>query len=141
VLVSYGTPEQQLPVFLDTSSMGASLVPCKPCASGSDDCDPAFDPLRSSTFAHVLCGTPDSPTNCSGDSFCPLDGIYSIIEGAFAEDVLTLAPSTAIQHFRFVCLDVDEPDDLPVAGTLDLSRDPNSLPSQLSSSGQAPAAA
>jgi len=55
--------------------------------------------------------------------------------------VLTLAPSTVIQDFRFVCLDVDEPDDLPVAGTLDLSRDRNSLPSQLSSSGQAPAAA
>jgi len=141
VLVSYGTPEQQFPVFLDTSSIGASLVRCKPCASDSDDCHPAFDPSRSSTFTHVLCGTPDCPTNCSGDSFCPLDGIYSIIEGAFAEDVLTLAPSTVIQDFRFVCLDVDEPDDLPVAGTLDLSRDRNSLPSQLSSSGQAPAAA
>jgi len=141
VLVSYGTPEQQFPVFLDTSSIGTSLVRCKPCASDSDDCHPAFDPSRSSTFAHVLCGTPDCPTNCSGDSFCPLDGIYSIIEGSFAEDVLTLAPSTVIQDFRFVCLDVDEPDDLPVAGTLDLSRDRNSLPSQLSSSGQAPAAA
>ncbi|OQU79708.1 aspartyl protease AED1 [Sorghum bicolor] len=147
VLVSYGTPEQQFPVLLDTSSIGMSLLRCKPCASGSDDCHLAFDTSRSSTFAHVLCGSPDCPTNCSGDgdgdSFCPLDSTYSIIDGAFAEDVLTLAPSSkAIENFRFVCLDVDEPDDdLPVAGTLDLSRDRNSLPSQLSSSpGQATAA-
>ena len=146
VLVSYGTPEQQFPVFLDTSSVGASMLRCKPCASGSVDCDPAFDTSLSSTFNHVLCGSPDCPTNCSGDSFCPLDGTYSVINGTFVEDVLTLAPSTAINDFKFVCLDVHKPDVLQTAvGTLDLSRDRNSLPSQLSSSssssGQASAAA
>ncbi|EES17470.1 hypothetical protein SORBI_3008G184600 [Sorghum bicolor] len=150
VLVSYGTPEQQFPVFLDTSSVGASMIRCKPCASGSVDCDPAFDTSLSSTFNHVLCGSPDCPTNCSGDgdgdSFCPLDGTYSVINGTFVEDVLTLAPSTAINDFKFVCLDVHKPDVLQTAvGTLDLSRDRNSLPSQLSSSssssGQASAAA
>ena len=140
VLVSYGTPEQQFPVLLDTS-IGASLLRCKPCTSGSDDCDPAFDTSRSSTFAHVLCGSPDCPTNCSGGSFCPLDSIYSAINGTFAEDVLTLAPSTAIDNFKFVCLNRSKPGNQPVAGTLDLSRDRNSLPSQLSSSGQAPSAA
>jgi hypothetical protein len=141
VLVSYGTPEQQFPMFLDTSSIGASLVRCKPCASGSDDCDPAFDMSRSSTFAHVPCGSPDCPTNCSG---CLFDDPYSRIKGTFALDVLTLAPSMAIDDFRFVCLDVEGPsDDLPEASTLDLSRDRNSLPSQLTSLGlaaQAPSA-
>ena len=141
VLVNYGTPEQQFPVFLDTRSVGASMLRCKPCASGSNDCDPAFDTSQSSTFANVLCGSPDCPTNCSGGSFCPLDSIYSAINGTFAEDVLTLTPSTAIDNFKFVCLNRSKPGDQPVAGTLDLSRDPNSLPSQLSSSGQAPAAA
>ncbi|XP_021321826.1 aspartyl protease AED1 [Sorghum bicolor] len=124
VLVSYGTPEQQFPVFLDTSSVGASMIRCKPCASGSVDCDPAFDTSLSSTFNHVLCGSPDCPTNCSGDgdgdSFCPLDGTYSVINGTFVEDVLTLAPSTAINDFKFVCLDVHKPDVLQTAGFLSL---------------------
>jgi hypothetical protein len=62
VLVSYGTPEQQFPVLLD-NSFGTSLLRCKPCASGSHNCDPAFDMSRSSTFAHVLCGSPDCPIN------------------------------------------------------------------------------
>jgi hypothetical protein len=47
-------PEQQFPVLLDTNSIGLSLLRCKPCTSGSNDCDPAFDTSRSSTFAHVL---------------------------------------------------------------------------------------
>ncbi|CAD6269399.1 unnamed protein product [Miscanthus lutarioriparius] len=140
VLVNYGTPKQQFPVFLDTRSVGVSLLRCKPCASGSNDCDPAFDTSQSSTFANVLCGSPDCPTNCSGGSFCPLDGIYSVINGTFAEDVLTLGPSTAIDNFKFVCLNRSKPGGQPVAGTLDLSRNRNSLPSQLSSSGQAPSA-
>jgi hypothetical protein len=137
VLVNYATPDQQFPVFLHTSSIGASLLRCKPWASGSDDCDPAFDTSRSSKFAHILCGSPDCPTNnFSGGSFCPLDGVYSVINGTFAEDVLTLAPSMAVHNFRFFCKDVDEAfDDLVEAGILDLSMDRNSLPSQLLSSG------
>ncbi|XP_066355006.1 aspartyl protease AED1-like [Miscanthus floridulus] len=140
VLVSYGTPEQQFPVLLDTS-IGASLLRCKPCASGSDSCDPAFDTSPSSTFAHVPCGSPDCPANCSGGSACLFDDPYSRIEGTFTQDVLTLAPSMAVHDFRFVCLDVDEPSyDMPEAGTLDLSRDRNSLPSRLSSSWLVPGA-
>jgi hypothetical protein len=140
VLVSYGTPEQQFPVFLD-NSFGTSMLRCKPCASGSGDCDPAFDTSRSSTFAHVLCGSPDCPTNCSDGSVCPFDDLYTTAKGTFAEDVLTLAPSMAVHNFRFVCVDVDEPSHgLPEAGILDLSRDRNSLPSRLSSSWLAPAA-
>jgi hypothetical protein len=47
----------------------------------------------------------------------------------------------AVHDFRFVCMDVESPsDDLPEAGSLDLSRDRNSLPSQLSSSWTARAA-
>jgi hypothetical protein len=76
VLVSYGTPEQQFPVLLD-NSFGTSLLRCKPCASGSHNCDPAFDMSRSSTFAHVLCGSPDCTTNCSDGSVCPFDDLYT----------------------------------------------------------------
>jgi hypothetical protein len=137
VLVSYGTPEQQFPVLLDTNSIGLSLLRCKPCTSGSDDCDPAFDASRSSTFAHVLCGSPDCPTNCSGGSVCPFDNPNSTtIVGMFSRDVLMLAPSMAVHDFRFVCLDVKS-DDQPEAGILDLSRDRNSLPSRLAGAGPA----
>jgi hypothetical protein len=135
VLVGYGMPEQQFPVFLGTSSSGMSLLRCKPCASGSDNCDPAFNTSRSSTFAQVPCGSPDCPTKCSG-SVCPLVGTHSTKPiGTFSRDVLTLTPSTAIHDFRFVCMDVKHhPDVLPQVGILDLSRDRNSLPSRLSSS-------
>ena len=57
------------------------------------------------------------------------------ILGSFSRDVLTLTPSTTVDDFWFVCLDVQRPPyELPEAGTLDLSRDRNSLPSRLSSS-------
>lgn len=132
VLVSYGTPEQQFPVFLDTF-LDVSLLRCKPCASGSNSCDPAFDTSRSTTFTNVPCGSPDCPTtNCSGGSVCPYDNSIFSIEGTFAQDVLTVAPSAAVHDFTFVCVDVDHPsDDMPEAGILDLSRDRNSLPSRL----------
>ncbi|OQU79709.1 hypothetical protein SORBI_3008G184800 [Sorghum bicolor] len=142
VLVSYGSPEQQFPVFLGTN-VGTSLLRCKPCASGSDDCNPAFDTLQSSTFAHVPCSSPDCPVNCSS-SVCPFYDLYGTVGGTFATDVLTLAPSSmAVHDFRFVCMDVESPSpDLPEAGSIDLSRHRNSLPSQLSSSsGIAPTAA
>ena len=139
VLVGYGSPEQQFPVFLGTN-VGTSLLRCKPCASGSDDCNPAFDTSQSSTFAHVPCSSPDCPVNCSS-SVCPFYDQYGAIGGTFATDVLTVAPSMAVHDFRFVCMDVESPShDLPEAGSLDLSRDRNSLPSQLMSSEIAPTA-
>jgi hypothetical protein len=49
---------------------------------------------------------------------CPLGGIYSVINGTFAEDVLTLAPSTAIDNFKFVSLNVSKPDDQSAVGTI-----------------------
>lgn len=131
VVVGYGTPAQQFPVFLDTS-LGMSLLRCKPCKSSSD-CDPAFDTSRSSTFTHVPCGSPDCPTtNCSPGSSCPLVTNNPHVGGTFARDVLTLTPSTTVHAFRLACFDVDRPSELPEAGILDLSRDRNSLPSRLS---------
>ncbi|CAD6266705.1 unnamed protein product [Miscanthus lutarioriparius] len=118
VLVGYGTPEQQFPMFLDTM-IGTTLIQCKPCASVYN-CDPAFDTSRSSTFTHVLCGSPDCPTNCSGGSVCPFDNPNIPIEGTFAQDVLKLTPSTAVDDFRFVCMDVGPPPDLPEWGFLSL---------------------
>ena len=131
VLVGYGTPEQQFPMFLDTMT-GTTLIKCKPCASVYN-CDPAFDTSRSSTFTHVLCGSPDCPTNGSGGSVCPFGNPHNPIVDTFAQDVLKLTPSTAVDDFRFVCMDVGPRPDLPEAGFLDLTRDLNSLPSRLSS--------
>jgi len=137
VNVGYGTPEQQFPMFLDTI-FGVSLVLCKPCAPGSSSCDPAFDTSQSTTFTHIPCDSPDCPStaNCSAGSVCPFNLFF--VEGTFSQDVLTVAPpSVAVQDFTFVCLDAGASDGMPEVGTLDLSRDRNSLPSRLAGSASA----
>ncbi|KAL6596619.1 hypothetical protein ACP70R_047262 [Stipagrostis hirtigluma subsp. patula] len=130
VLVGYGTPAQQLPLALDTS-LGISLLRCKPCASGASNCDPAFDHTRSSTFAQVPCGSPDCRTNCSG-SVCPLAPPFK--RGTVVQDVLTLAPAAAVRDFAFGCVEVGSPGVKVAAGLLDLSRDSRSLASRLAAS-------
>ncbi|KAL6596618.1 hypothetical protein ACP70R_047261 [Stipagrostis hirtigluma subsp. patula] len=130
VLVGYGTPAQQLPLALDTS-LGISLLRCKPCASGASNCDPAFDHTRSSTFAQVPCGSPDCRTNCSG-SVCPLAPPFK--RGTVVQDVLTLAPAAAVRDFAFGCVEVGSPGVKVAAGLHDLSRDSRSLASRLAAS-------
>lgn len=133
VLVGYGTPAQPVPMALDTS-IGLSLLRCKPCAAGSSSCDPAFDTSKSSTFARVPCGSPECRSNCSSGS-CPLP--LPFLSGEVVQDVLTLTPSPAgtVSHFTAGCIDVEQPSTRPAAGVLDLSRDTRSVWSRLATPG------
>ncbi|OEL35777.1 Aspartyl protease family protein, partial [Dichanthelium oligosanthes] len=131
VVVCFGTPGQQLAVGLDISSFGMSALRCKPCVSGATKyCDPAFDSSRSTTFTHVPCGSPDCPTKCTGSVCSYPDRPYQAIDGAVAQDVLTLAPSATVNDFTFICMDQAQ-----TTGWLDLSRGSHSLASRLSSPG------
>ncbi|KAK3132271.1 hypothetical protein QOZ80_6AG0518740 [Eleusine coracana subsp. coracana] len=136
VLVGYGTPAQTFPMGLETS-LGLSLLRCKPCAAGSSSCDPAFDTTKSSTFTRVPCGSPNCrSSNCSGSSsVCPLP--FSELRGEVVQDVLTLTPSSAgaVQDFTFGCVAVSQPSTRPVVGVLDLSRDSRSVASRLATPG------
>ncbi|GJM99942.1 hypothetical protein PR202_ga17085 [Eleusine coracana subsp. coracana] len=98
LLVGYGTPAQHFQVRLETS-IGLSLVRCKPCPSGA--CDPAFDTTQSSTFKHVPCGSSDCPLPLSG------------LRGEVVQDVLTLTPSSrVVQDFTFGCVDAPLREDM-----------------------------
>ncbi|TVU11514.1 hypothetical protein EJB05_45105, partial [Eragrostis curvula] len=130
--VAFGTPVQPFPMYLETS-LGLSLIRCKPCASGESSCGPAFDPSRSDTFFYVPCSSPDCRANCSG-SVCPLLPLH--LPGLVVQDVLSLRPSAGIIHdFTFGCLYVARPFFQPAAGLLDLSRDCRSVASRLATPG------
>uniref|UniRef100_A0A0E0LAV4 Peptidase A1 domain-containing protein n=1 Tax=Oryza punctata TaxID=4537 RepID=A0A0E0LAV4_ORYPU len=135
VVVSYGTPAQQLAMAFDTG-LGISLVRCAACRPGAPCDDLAFDPSRSSTFAPVPCGSPDCRSGCSSGSTpaCPLT--FPFLSGAVVQDVLTLTPSASVDDFTFGCVEgssggpaITPP--LGAAGLLDLSRDSRSLASRL----------
>ncbi|KAF0904262.1 hypothetical protein E2562_033026 [Oryza meyeriana var. granulata] len=101
VVVSYGTPAQQLPMAL-TTGLGISLVRCTTCRSGAPCDDLAFDPSRSSAFTPVPCGSPDCRSSCSGTtSTCPL--MVPFLASAVVQGVLTLSPSASVHDFTFGC--------------------------------------
>ncbi|GJM99947.1 hypothetical protein PR202_ga17090 [Eleusine coracana subsp. coracana] len=147
VMVGYGTPTQLLPMEFDTLYIpgGASALRCKPCRSGTNPCDPAFDPARSSSFADVPCG-PECPSVCHGStcSFNVTDSEGSVLaNGTFVEDTLTLSPSATFTSFVAACMDVDNMHNGSASsGILDLSQSRFSLVSRVisSSSGNTTAA-
>ncbi|TVU11512.1 hypothetical protein EJB05_45103, partial [Eragrostis curvula] len=131
VVVGFGTPLQAFAMVLETS-LGLSLLRCKPCASRRD-CEPAFDPSKSSTFTNVPCGSPDCRTTCLG-SVCPLP--FGGMDGSVVQDVFRFRISAGIvNNFTFGCFHDDHPAFRPVVGALDLSRDSRSVASRLATPG------
>jgi len=132
VIAWFGTPVQQFTVGFDTTTPGATLLRCKPCAA-NEPCDHAFDPSASSSIAQVPCGSPDCPfKGCSGPS-CTLSVSTNnnlLGNATFFTDTLTLTPWNTVDNFRFVCLEVGFGPGDSSTGILDLSRNSHSLASR-----------
>ncbi|KAM3198164.1 hypothetical protein ACQJBY_073342 [Aegilops geniculata] len=133
VVVGYGTPVQNLTVGFDAGAGGATLLHCN-CKPG------AFDPSRSSSVAHVPCGSPDCPLEgCSGPS-CASTTVAKngavISSVTVVTDTLTFSPSmpTTVDNFRANCMEMGSRTADRSPGLLDLGRDSHSLPSRAPSS-------
>nr|TKW21112.1 hypothetical protein SEVIR_4G184100v2 [Setaria viridis] len=130
VLAGYGTPAQQLPLYFDVTGM--SNLRCKPCFSGVEPCDQAFDPSRSSSFRTVPCGSPDcTQASCSSGSSCTFtfyNSTFVFGNGTVVTDTLTLSPSATFEDFTVGCMQLDNLfSDGAAAGNIDLSRSRHSL--------------
>ncbi|XP_072994842.1 aspartyl protease family protein At5g10770-like [Typha latifolia] len=136
VSIGIGTPRRDFSVVFDTGS-DVTWIQCKPCV---DYCHPQedqlFDPLQSSTYANISCGSPYcsqlSSDGCSA-SGCLYsvrygDGSYTV--GFFAQDTLTLTPSNVVPNFRFGCGENNKGLFGGTAGLLGLGGDTTSLVSQ-----------
>ncbi|XP_066374925.1 aspartyl protease AED3-like [Miscanthus floridulus] len=132
VIAWFGTPVQQFTLGFDTTTPGASLLRCKPCAA-NEPCDHAFDPSASSSIAQVPCGSPDCPfKGCSGPSCTLSVSTNNTLLGnaTFFTDKLTLTPWNTVDSFRFACLEAGFRPADSSTGILDLSRNSHSLASR-----------
>ncbi|XP_073014268.1 aspartyl protease family protein At5g10770-like [Typha latifolia] len=138
VTVGYGTPTKNFSVIFDTGS-DISWIQCKPCVG---ECypqhDQLFDPLQSSTYANVSCSSDDCSLIggiCDTSNVCIYtvqygDGSYSA--GFFAQETLTLTPSSILKKFEFGCGESNQGLFGSVAGLIGLGRNKVSLASQAS---------
>ncbi|TVU11534.1 hypothetical protein EJB05_45126, partial [Eragrostis curvula] len=135
VVAGFGTPVQNFTVGFDTATHGATLLQCKPCSIIPGSCDGSFDPSKSSSLAHVPCGSPDCPFrgSCSGPS-CSMRFSFNGTFVGYATvvtDTLTLSPSATFQDLRFACLEAGLRTTDNSSGILDLSRNSHSLASRV----------
>ncbi|CAL5047502.1 unnamed protein product [Urochloa decumbens] len=116
VTVSFGTPAVPRVVIMDTGS-DLSWLQCKPCASGecSPQKDPLFDPTNSSTYASIPCAS-DACKKLEADAYsigCAKGGKqcgfkimyadFTMTDGVYSKDKLTLAPGVTVNNFYFGC--------------------------------------
>ncbi|XP_072993799.1 aspartyl protease family protein At5g10770-like isoform X1 [Typha latifolia] len=136
VSIGIGTPKRDFSVAFDTGS-DVTWIQCEPCVSQCyPQQDPLFDPLQSSTYANISCGSPYcSQLNSYGCSASGClyavrygDGSYTV--GFFAQDTLTLTPSNVVPNFRFGCGENNNGIFGEVAGLLGLGGGTTSLVSQ-----------
>ncbi|XP_072966277.1 aspartyl protease family protein At5g10770-like isoform X2 [Typha angustifolia] len=136
VSIGIGTPKRDFSVVFDTGS-DVTWIQCKPCVSYCyPQQEPLFDPLQSSTYANISCGSPYcsqlNSYGCSGSGclYSVQYGDKSYTVGFFAQDTLTLTPSNVIQNFRFGCGEKNKGIFGRAAGLLGLGRAMTSLVSQ-----------
>jgi hypothetical protein len=134
VTVGFGSPAQKLTMGFDTATTGATFLQCKPCAAGAR-CDKAFDPSRSSSLAHIACGSRDCPLKpCSGHT-CTAAAVTkkgTVLQNAtFVTDMLRVGTSIPLFNFRFACLEMGARTTDSSSGVLDLSRESHSLASRV----------
>ncbi|XP_037456632.1 aspartyl protease family protein At5g10770-like [Triticum dicoccoides] len=141
VVVGLGTPAQNITVGFDTATVGATLLQCKPCATGNP-CDKVFifNPSHSlsSTLYDIPCGRtwegcPSTRCTTPGCTFRVTHNGSLVLNATMEKDTLTVAPSVHVRGFRFLCLEMmsEVPTD-GTSGVLDLSRNRYSLASQVS---------
>ncbi|XP_072994598.1 aspartyl protease family protein At5g10770-like [Typha latifolia] len=136
VSIGIGTPKRDFSVLFDTGS-DVTWIQCKPCVSYCyPQQEPLFDPLQSSTYANISCGSPYcsqlNSYGCSGSGclYSVQYGDNSYTVGFFAQDSLTLTPSNVIPNFRFGCGEKNRGLFGRAAGLLGLGGDTTSLVSQ-----------
>uniref|UniRef100_A0A453REW5 Peptidase A1 domain-containing protein n=5 Tax=Triticinae TaxID=1648030 RepID=A0A453REW5_AEGTS len=139
VAVGFGTPVQKFHVGFDTgsASAGATLLQCKPCAGARGaPCPRAFDPSKSTSLAHVPCGSPDCDVSECRGRRCTrtLNWKNGLQNATFVTDTLTLTRSVTVDKLRFFCLEMAARSGDGSSGILDLSRDRHSLASRVAPS-------
>ncbi|KAA0048886.1 hypothetical protein IC582_012172 [Cucumis melo] len=133
--IGVGTPPKYVYMVLDTGSdiVWLQCAPCKNCYSQTD---PVFNPVKSGSFAKVLCRTPlcrrlESP-GCNQRQTCLYQVSYgdgSYTTGEFVTETLTFR-RTKVEQVALGCGHDNEGLFVGAAGLLGLGRGGLSFPSQ-----------
>lgn len=133
--IGVGTPAKYVYMVLDTGSdiVWLQCAPCKNCYSQTD---PVFNPVKSGSFAKVLCRTPlcrrlESP-GCNQRQTCLYQVSYgdgSYTTGEFVTETLTFR-RTKVERVALGCGHDNEGLFVGAAGLLGLGRGGLSFPSQ-----------
>uniref|UniRef100_A0A803NV94 Peptidase A1 domain-containing protein n=1 Tax=Cannabis sativa TaxID=3483 RepID=A0A803NV94_CANSA len=130
-----GTPPRYLYMVLDTGS-DVVWLQCSPCKKCYTQADPIFDPVKSTTYGRIACGSPlcrklDSP-GCNQRKSCLYQVSYgdgSFTTGEFSTETLTFR-RTRVARVALGCGHDDEGLFVGAAGLLGLGRGRLSFPSQ-----------
>lgn len=133
--IGVGTPPKYVYMVLDTGS-DIVWLQCAPCKSCYSQTDPVFNPVKSGSFAKVLCRTPlcgrlESP-GCNQRQTCLYQVSYgdgSYTTGEFVTETLTFR-RTKVERVALGCGHDNEGLFVGAAGLLGLGRGGLSFPSQ-----------
>ncbi|KAL2546381.1 Eukaryotic aspartyl protease family protein [Forsythia ovata] len=137
--VGIGHPPSQAYMVLDTGS-DVNWVQCAPCADCYQQADPIFDPLSSSSFSQLTCGTQQcrslDVSECHNNN-CLYevsygDGSYTV--GDFVTETITFGGSASVNNVAIGCGHNNEGLFVGAAGLIGLGGGSLSFPSQINAS-------